>query len=94
MMVDTNTLAKLGRYLSGVLVVIFTVNLLLDSDVVSFIGMEPFLGSVGQFLILLAASALISIEFIIADQQSRDETSQNMESEPHTESRVDAAPES
>lgn len=89
-MVDTNTLAKSGRYLSAVLVVVFVVNLLLDSQVIPFVDADPFLGGVAQFLVLLAASALISIEFMLADLHSRSEESHDIESEPQPESTVDA----
>lgn len=93
-MVDTNTLAKAGRYLSAALVVIFALNLVITAQIGPFVEVEPFLGSVEQFLVLLAASALISIDFMVASQQHEPDDSQDVENEPRTESHADTTVES
>ncbi|MFC6977117.1 hypothetical protein ACFQL1_24120 [Halomicroarcula sp. GCM10025709] len=93
-MVTANSLAKFGRYSSGALVLIFLLNLLLDSEAIPFVDWSPFLGGVEQFLILLVASALISIEFIIADMRSEAREAEDLEQDGSTEPPVDVGVES
>ncbi|PSP95957.1 hypothetical protein BRC91_00130 [Halobacteriales archaeon QS_4_62_28] len=81
MMANSKSLAKFGRYSSGVLALIFLLNLFLDSGAIPFVDLNPFLDDVGQFLILLVASFLISIEFIIADIRSESQDTKDMEKE-------------
>lgn len=94
-MTNIKSLAKFGRYSSGVLVLIFLLNLLLDSGTIPFVDLNPFLGDVEQFLILLVASFLISIEFIIADVRSESHNTKDMEKDDGSaESHVDVGVES
>jgi len=93
-MVNTNSIAKFGRYSSGVLALVFLLNLLLDSQAIPFVDWSPFFGGVEQFLLLLAASALISLEFIIADLDSESQSSQEPEKADSAESHVDVSVES
>ncbi|MBX0297471.1 hypothetical protein [Haloarcula nitratireducens] len=66
-MTRITTVQRTARYTSGILALIFFVNLLLDSQVIPFLEQGPFFGNVAQFLTLLVASALIALDFILVD---------------------------
>ncbi|MBV0925168.1 hypothetical protein KTS45_13265 [Halomicroarcula limicola] len=92
-MVTASSIQRTARYASGVLALVFFVNLLLDSQVIPFVQQGPFFGNVAQFLTLLIASSLLALDFIIVDylhdHSSEEDRGDDSTSETRAEPSVD-----
>ena len=89
MTMDSIALGRAARYASGLLALVFLFNLLLDSGAVPLVNLEPFFGGVEQFLLLLLASALIAIQFMLANLRAEAAETPESESESQTEPPVE-----